>query len=161
MMTIKIMKGERAPNFTLLACDGKQYTLDSFPGKGIVLFFYNKDNTPNCSKEAEDFSQHLHEFHNLGYEVVGVSPDSCDTHKKFINKRDLSILLLSDENYNVASAYGAYGEKKLFAPASSSIIRSTFVIDQNKDVLLAEYHINVENHAQEILDFLTNISKAN
>lgn len=153
-MIIKITKGERAPNFSLNAHDGNKYSLDSFQGAGVVLFFYNKDNTPNCSKEVEDFSNHLDEFHKLGYEVVGVSPDSIGTHKKFLSKKNLDILLLSDEKYEVATAYGTYGERKLFSSASSGIIRSTFVINQDKDVLMADYHIDVTNHAQDVLSFI-------
>lgn len=155
------MKGERAPNFSLDAHDGNKYSLESFQGMGLVLFFYNKDNTPNCSKEAEDFSNHLQDFRDLGYDVAGVSPDSVKTHKKFLEKKNLNILLLSDETYDVATAYGAYGERKLFSSASSGIIRSTFVINSSRDVLMANYHVDVANHAQEVLTFITQYSDHN
>lgn len=153
-MIIKIMQGETAPNFSLPASDGNTYTLDSFQNNGLVLFFYNKDNTPNCSKEAVDFSNHLPQFKQLGYDVAGVSPDSAEMHRKFLAKKGINILLLADKTYEVATAYGSYGVRKLFSSASSGIIRSTFVISKNRDVLMANYHVDVTHHAQDVLDFI-------
>jgi peroxiredoxin Q/BCP len=154
-MSIKLKAGDKAPDFNLQGNDGKFYTLKDLGGK-VVLYFYPKDNTPGCTKEAIGFSELIEKFKNSGYNVVGVSPDSISSHKKFIEKHNLKILLLSDPDKKVAESYGAYGEKVMYGKKSFGIIRSTFVIEDGviKD---AFYNVKVDGHCEMVYN---NIAKA-
>ena len=120
-------QGDQAPAFDLEADDGKRYSLASMAGQRFVLYFYPKDDTPGCTKEACEFSA-LEGFRAMGVPVLGVSKDSLAAHAKFRAKYDLSIPLLSDPDHSVAAAYGAWGEKKLYGRTVVGSIRSTFVI---------------------------------
>jgi len=147
-MSIKLKAGDKAPDFNLQGNDGKFYTLKDLGGK-VVLYFYPKDNTPGCTKEAIGFSELIEKFKNSGYNVVGVSPDSISSHKKFIEKHNLKILLLSDPDKKVAESYGAYGEKVMYGKKSFGIIRSTFVIEDGviKDPF---YNVKVDGHCEMV-----------
>jgi peroxiredoxin Q/BCP len=120
--------GSKAPDFKLHNQDDKQIFLRELSGKWIVLYFYPKDNTPGCTKEACDFTDSLKNFEKLDAMVFGVSPDSTESHRNFIKKHKLKIDLLSDPDKKVHRAYGAWGKKKNYGKEYEGVIRSTFII---------------------------------
>jgi peroxiredoxin Q/BCP len=124
-----VEKGEKSPTFTLADHENKPVALGDFRGKWVVLYFYPKDMTSGCTKEAIDFSERKEDFERLGAVILGVSPDSPERHRKFIEKNDLSIRLLSDESKEVLQAFGAWGIKKNYGKETEGVIRSTFLID--------------------------------
>ena len=148
MMAVKLKTGDKAPDFSLQGDDGKVYTIRDLGGK-VVLYFYPKDNTSGCTKEAIGFSQLVDRFAEKGYKIVGVSPDSISSHKKFIEKHNLKILLLSDTDKKVAESYGAYGEKVMYGKKTFGIIRSTFVIEDGV-IKEAFYNVKVDGHCEMV-----------
>ena len=146
--------GDDAPDFDLEADDGQRYSLASMAGQRFVLYFYPKDDTPGCTKEACEFST-LDGFKDKGIPVLGVSKDSLAAHAKFRAKYDLSIPLLSDPDKSVASAYGAWGEKKLYGKTVIGSIRSTFVIGADGKIEQLWRPVRkAEGHASVVLDAL-------
>lgn len=119
---------DKAPAFKLLNQDDKEVSLEDYAGKWLVLYFYPKDDTPGCTNEACDFTDGLADFSTIDAEVVGVSPDSTESHRKFIAKYNLGLTLLSDPDKEVLGAYGAWGTKKMYGKEVVGVIRSTFII---------------------------------
>ena len=148
---IILEENSKAPDFTLQGDDGKSYTLGSFKGKKIIIYFYPKDNTPGCTKQAVGFTEHLEEFNQLGYTIIGISPDSIKSHQRFREKQDLKIILLADEDKTVANSYGAYGEKMNYGKIFNGIIRSTFIIDEEGNIINALYNVKATGHVERIL----------
>lgn len=146
-----LKEGQKAPDFSLEADDGNFYSLESFKGRKLILYFYPKDNTPGCTTEAVEFTALKNEYEKEGYTLVGVSPDSAASHKKFREKHNLGILLLSDPEKKCAESYGAYGEKKNYGITYKGIIRSTFVIDENGVILKAFKNVKAKGHADKVL----------
>ena len=146
-----LKEGQKAPNFSLEAEDGNFYSLESFKGKKLILYFYPKDNTPGCTTEALEFTALKNEYEKEGFVIVGVSPDSIESHKKFRDKHKLDIVLLSDPEKKCAEGYGAYGEKKNYGKTYMGIIRSTFVIDENGIILKAFKNVKAGGHADKVL----------
>ncbi len=144
---------EKAPNFCAINQSGQKVELKDFKDKFVVLYFYPKDMTKGCSIEANDFSALRTEFGKFGAEILGVSPDSAESHQKFIAKENLTINLLCDENHAIAESYGAWGLKKNYGKEYFGIIRSTFII-KNGIVLKAFYNVKAANHAQKVLESL-------
>lgn len=144
---------EKAPNFCAINQSGQKVELKDFKDKFVVLYFYPKDMTKGCSIEANDFSALRAEFGKFGAEILGVSPDSAESHQKFIAKENLTINLLCDENHAIAESYGAWGLKKNYGKEYFGIIRSTFII-KNGIVLKAFYNVKAANHAQKVLESL-------
>ena len=126
--------GDKAPDFTLPDQDGNEVSMKSFSDKWVVLYFYPKDNTSGCTKEAIDFTALKKDFEALGAVILGVSPDSPERHRGFIEKHGLGITLLSDEGKNVMKAYGAWGIKKNYGKETEGVIRSTFLISPDGEV---------------------------
>ena len=126
-----VTEGDRAPQFTLPADDGTEVSLSDFAGARVVLYFYPKDDTPGCTKEACDFRDHLEELSSMGAVVLGVSADSISRHQKFSTKYDLNFRLLSDTDHEVMNAYGVWQLKKLYGRESMGIVRSSFLIDES------------------------------
>ena len=124
-----VRKGDFAPAFTLKNQQGEPVSLEDFHGRWSVLYFYPKDFTSGCTKEAIDFTERKADFEALGAVVLGVSPDSPERHRRFIEKNGLEITLLSDEERGVLKAYGAWGIKKNYGKETEGVIRSTFLID--------------------------------
>ena len=122
------MNEKNAYDFKLKNQDGKEVSLKYYAGKWLVIYFYPKDSTPGCTNEACDFTDGLADFQNLGCHVIGISADSIESHKKFINKYNLKIELLSDPDRSVIKAYGAWGEKVMYGKKTEGVIRSTFLI---------------------------------
>jgi len=149
-----IAENELAPDFTLLSDQGEEVTLSSFRGKKVVLYFYPKDDTPGCTKEACSFRDDYSLFTLKGAAVLGVSPDNAASHQKFRAKYSLPFYLLSDPDHAVATLYGAWGEKKMYGRSYEGILRSTFVIDEEGRVAKVFPDVKPEGHAQEVLAFL-------
>lgn len=148
--------GDKAVDFALPGSDDKTHTLEEFKGKNVVLYFYPKDMTSGCTKEARKFASLKDEFKKLDAEIIGVSKDSSESHKKFIQKEDLNFLLLSDPDNNVAKAYGAYGEKSMYGKKYMGTIRSTFVIGKGGKIISAEYKVKPEESPVDSCNLLKN-----
>lgn len=149
-----ISEGMKAPDFSLADADGKVWSLADFAGKKFVLYFYPKDDTPGCTAEACSFRDGYAAFREKGVEVVGVSPDSAQSHSKFRQKHSLPFILLADPEKKALSAYGVYGEKTMYGKKVMGVIRSTFVIDGNGMVVKVFPKVNPTDHAKEILGVL-------
>jgi len=140
-----------APDFTLPADDGNKITLSALAPAPVVLFFYPRDNTSGCTKEAVAFSHLKPEFNALGGQVFGISKDSLASHAKFRTKQDLSIPLLSDETDNVCEDYGVWQEKKMYGKTFFGIVRSTFLIDSAGQIVREWRKVKVDGHAEDVL----------
>jgi peroxiredoxin Q/BCP len=143
--------GAKAPEFTLLSTDGESVSLKSFRGKKVVLYFYPKDDTPGCTKEACNFRDHHQTLKRRDFVILGVSPDSVESHNKFRSKYNLPFTLLSDPDHKVASAYGAWGKKKLYGREYDGILRSTFIIDEKGTIEHIFDKVKVDTHAEDVL----------
>jgi peroxiredoxin Q/BCP len=148
---IAIGSGDPAPGFCLHDQDGGQVCLGDLLGRWIVLYFYPRDNTSGCTKEAVDFSSAIGDFRSLGAEVLGVSPDSTESHRKFKDKHGIAVLLLSDPDHRVLLAYGAWGTKKMYGKEHQGVIRSTFIIDPAGHVVRIWRRVRVKGHVDEVL----------
>ncbi len=148
-------KGTCAPEFTLQGIDEsgveKTFSLKDYRGKRVVLYFYPKDNTPGCTREACDFRDNLARILKTGSVVLGISPDSVKSHLGFREKHSLAFPLLSDPERAAASAYGAYGEKKSYGRTTMGIIRSTFLIDEKGRIERAWKGVKVAGHVDDVL----------
>ncbi len=145
-----IQEGNNAPDVKLFSQD-KEVSLSDFKGKWVVLYFYPKDNTPGCTIEAIDFSSLKKDFEKFNAVVLGVSPDSVESHCKFIEKKELTIDLLSDSEKEVAKAYGVWDKKKFMGKEYMGIIRSTFLIKDGK-IIKAWSPVKVKGHAEAVLE---------
>jgi len=150
-----LKSGDKAPDFTLEASTGEQVSLSSFAGqKNVVLYFYPKDNTSGCTKEACEFRDNIESIQAKDTVVLGVSPDSIKSHNNFIGKHELNFTLLSDPEKAVAQAYHAWGEKKMYGKTYMGIIRSTFIIDRNGIIQEAFYKVKVAGHVEAVMESL-------
>lgn len=147
-------KGTKAPDFALLDKDGKEVKLSDFLGKKVVLYFYPRDNTPGCTRQACAFAENYEEFKNLDAAVIGISKDSTASHIKFAEKYDLPFILLSDPEHKVIEAFGAWQEKKNYGKVSFGTVRSTFVIDENGTIEKVMPKVKPDTNAAEILEYL-------
>ncbi len=151
-----IEEGKKAPDFKLKNQDGETVSLKDFKGKNVVLYFYPKDNTSGCTKEACNFRDEFPKFKNVDAVIIGVSPDSVASHKKFAEKYDLPFTLLSDEEKNVLEEYGVWQEKSLYGRKYMGVVRTTVVIDANGKIRKIFPKVKVEGHNKEVLDALKN-----
>jgi thioredoxin-dependent peroxiredoxin len=149
-----------APHFTAKNQDDRSVSLANFANKWLVLYFYPRDNTPGCTTEAIDFSQLLPDFQKLNAAVVGVSPDSIESHCKFISKKNLSIELLSDSDRQIAEAYQVWGLKKFMGKEYTGVIRSTFLISPDGKIIEKWTNVKVKEHARIVLEKLTELVAA-
>lgn len=147
--------GDKAPLFTLNDKDGKAVSLSDFKGKKVVLYFYPKDNTSGCTKQACAFGAAYGRFKKLGVEVVGVSRDSEKSHAGFAEKYSLPFILLSDPERKVTEAYGVWQEKKLYGKPSFGVVRTTFIIDENGVIEKIMPKVKPDTNAGEILEYLS------
>ncbi len=144
-------KGTIAPDFSLPSDNGGEVTLSDYRGKKVLLYFYPKDNTPGCTTEACNFRDDYSRIAAAGAVVLGVSPDTVRSHDRFKLKYELPFALLSDPDHQVAEAYGAWGEKKIFGKSYMGIIRSTFIIDEQGVIAQVFPKVRVKGHSQEVL----------
>jgi len=146
--------GDKAPPFTLPMGSGGTLSLKDLKGKKVVLYFYPKDNTSGCTKEACSFQDNLSALKKKGAVVLGISADSVESHARFARKHDLQFPLLSDETKEVLKAYGVWKEKSLYGRKFMGIVRSTFVIDEGGRVLHVFPNVKVERHVEQVLEVL-------
>ena len=146
--------GEKAPAFTLNDKDGNAVSLADFFGKRVVLYFYPRDNTPGCTRQACAFAENYEEFKNIDAVIIGISKDSVSSHVKFAEKYSLPFILLSDPEHEVIEAFGAWQEKKNYGKVSFGTVRSTFVIDENGIIEKVMPKVKPDTNAAEILEYL-------
>ena len=146
--------GNKAPSFTLMGDDGKEYSLDDYRGKKVLLYFYPKDNTPGCTKEACSLRDWNDEIIKRGVTVMGVSKDTIQSHNRFREKHSLNFILLSDPEKSVHMAYDAWGEKKLYGKVSLGTIRKTFLIDENGNIEKIWNKVAVATHGEDVVKYL-------
>jgi len=147
----RLAVGDKGPQFTLLDQDGESVSLGDFVGRRVVVYFYPADDTPGCTKEACQFDAALYRFVGAGVEVLGVSPDGSESHRRFRDRYELKLRLLSDENHSVMEAYGAWGEKTLYGRKSVGVIRSTFLLSHDGTIERAWYNVRADGHAEKVL----------
>ena len=153
-----VTEGKKAPDFTLPGDNGERIKLSAYKGGPVVVYFYPKDDTPGCTKEAIAFTGLKAEFEKLGAAVIGVSPDSAAAHDKFIAKHDLGIRLAADEDKKVVEKYGVWVEKSMYGRKYMGVERSTFLIDAKGKVARIWRKVKVPGHAEAVLDALQDIS---
>ena len=146
--------GSKAPAFTLPDQDGKPVSLGDFPGKKIILYFYPKDNTSGCTRQAQAFAALNGQFEAKNAVVIGVSKDSVTSHRKFADKYELPFTLLSDPELQAIQAYGVWQEKKNYGKVTMGVVRSTYVIDENGIILKADAKVKPDTNAAELLAWL-------
>ena len=149
-----IEKGMKAPDFTLEDKDGNKISLSDFLGKKVVVYFYPKDNTPGCTRQACAFAGAYKSFEEKGVVVIGISRDSVASHQKFAQKYNLPFVLLSDPDRVAIEAYGVWQEKKLYGKVSFGIVRTTFVVDEEGKIERVMPKVKPDTNAEEILALL-------
>ncbi len=153
-----VQQGKKAPDFTLPADDGTTVKLSALRGKPVVLYFYPRDDTPGCTREACAFRDRKKEMQKLGAHVLGVSTDDVESHVKFRDKFDLNFPLLADTQHKVAEKYGAWREKVRFGKTSMGIQRSTFVIDADGAIYKMWKSVKVDGHDEQVLKVLEELT---
>ena len=143
--------GNKAPEFTLLDKDGREVSLSSFLGKKIVLYFYPKDNTPGCTRQACAFAGAYEEFKKKDIVVIGISRDSVASHIKFAEKYNLPFILLSDPDLIAINAYGVWQEKKMCGKVGMGVVRTTFIIDEQGNIAAVMPKVKPDTNAEEVL----------
>ena len=148
--------GMKAPNFTLPDKNGNMVSLSDFLGKKVVLYFYPKDNTPGCTRQACAFALKNKEIENKNAVVIGISKDSVNSHLNFATKHNLPFVLLSDSDLSAIQAYGVWQEKKLYGKVSMGVVRTTFLIDEQGNIQAVMPKVKPDTNADEILALIRN-----
>lgn len=146
-----LKSGDQAPDFEAVLDSGEKVSLSQYKGRNVVLYFYPKDNTPGCTREACDFRDNIASLEEKNTVVLGVSPDSVKSHQKFKDKFDLPFPLISDEAKDVAQAYGVWREKKMYGKTRMGIVRSTFIIDGEGKIAKAYDSVKVNGHVYDVI----------
>ncbi|HQN92651.1 MAG TPA: thioredoxin-dependent thiol peroxidase [Prolixibacteraceae bacterium] len=149
MATLKI--GDLAPVFKGQNQHGEEISLSTYRGKKVILYFYPKDNTPGCTSEACNLNDNYSMWLAKGYEVIGVSPDSVASHKKFADKYGLGFNLIADTEHKILEAYGAWGEKSMYGKSYMGVLRTTFVINENGNISDVFEKVDTKNHTNQII----------
>ena len=149
-MSDRLEPGDPAPDFTLTSDTGEQVSLSGLRGRKVIVYFYPAAMTPGCTKQACDFTDSIDALRGEGYEVLGISPDKPEKLAKFRDRDALTITLLSDPGKEALSAYGAFGEKKMYGKTVQGVIRSTFVIDEEGKVEVAQYNVKATGHVAKL-----------
>lgn len=144
--------GTKAPDFKLLNQDGKETSLSDFKGSKIVLYFYSKDNTAGCTKQACGFAERYPDFQEKGAEVIGISKDSVESHRKFADKYNLNFTLLSDTEKKVIEAYDVWKEKNMYGKKTMGVVRTTYLIDENGIIIKAFSKVNAAKNPTDMLE---------
>ncbi|MGA9869921.1 MAG: thioredoxin-dependent thiol peroxidase [Rhodococcus sp. (in: high G+C Gram-positive bacteria)] len=148
--TKKLEAGDTAPAFTLPDADGKDVSLSDYAGKKVIVYFYPAASTPGCTKQACDFRDSLAELNGGGVEVIGISPDKPAKLAKFRDKEGLNFPLLSDEEKTTLAAWSAFGEKKNYGKVYEGVIRSTFLVDEDGKIEVAQYNVRATGHVAKL-----------
>lgn len=146
-----VKEGDAAPDFTGIDENGEEVKLSNFRGQKVVLYFYPKDDTPGCTKEACSFRDNFSTLSDENIKILGVSTDDEKSHRKFIAKYDLPFTLLADTDHAIADAYGSYGEKQFMGKTYTGVLRKTFLIDEDGKIKKIFDKVKVEEHAAEVL----------
>ena len=146
-----------APNFKIPSSNNKEFELKKNKNKFLIIYFYPRDNTPGCTNEAKDFSKLYKEFKKLNCEIVGISKDSVESHKKFISKYKIPFQLLSDEKIITLKKYGAWGEKSMYGKKFMGIKRTTALINPKNKIIKIWNNVKVKDHAKEVLSCLKEV----
>ena len=146
----RLQPGDAAPDFTLPTDTGEQVSLSGLRGRKVIVYFYPAAMTPGCTKQACDFTDSLESLGAQGYEVLGISPDKPEKLAKFRERDHLGITLLSDQDKSVMDAYGAFGEKKMYGKTVQGVIRSTFVVDEQGAIQVAQYNVKATGHVAKL-----------
>jgi thioredoxin-dependent peroxiredoxin len=146
----RLSTGDPAPDFTLPTDDGRTVSLSELRGRKVIVYFYPAAMTPGCTTQACDFTDSLSSLQAHGYDVLGISPDSPEKLAKFREKDGLTITLLSDADRSVMNAYGAFGEKMLYGKNVEGVLRSTFVVDEQGAIALAQYNVKATGHVAKL-----------
>jgi peroxiredoxin Q/BCP len=149
-MTQRLQPGDTAPEFDLPTADGGRVNLKALRGRKVILYAYPSAMTPGCTKQACDFEESLASFSEEGYQIVGISPDKPEKLAKFIERDSLTFPLMSDVDKSVLTAYGAFGEKKNYGKIVQGVIRSTFVIDEESKIEVAQYNVRATGHVAKL-----------
>jgi len=155
-----VQEGTRAPSFRLKDSSGRERRLDEFSGKWAVLYFYPRDDTSGCTLEALEFSALEEDFKNLRAVVVGISPDTCESHARFIGKHNLTVLLLSDPEKKVLELYGAWRIKKMYGKESMGVARSTVLVSPRGEVAKTWKSVRAAGHAARVLEVIREMARA-
>ncbi|MEX2591068.1 MAG: thioredoxin-dependent thiol peroxidase, partial [Chitinophagales bacterium] len=147
-------QGDKAPDFSAKDQNGNTVKLSDLKGKKVILYFYPKDSTPGCTKEACDFRDNYEMLQSKGFEVLGVSTDSEKSHQKFIDKHNLPFTLLVDEDKELVNKYGVWGPKKFMGREFDGLHRTTFVIDEKGEILEVIKKVDTKNSSAQVLDLL-------
>lgn len=151
-----VEEGKKAPAFKLKNQDGTAISLSELKGQKVVLYFYPKDDTPGCTKEACSFRDNLPRFNKINAKVLGVSTDSVESHKKFANKYKLPFDLLADENKEIVEKYGVWQEKNNYGKKYMGVVRTTFIIDEGGKIKKIFNKVKVDGHEEEVMEALKN-----
>ena len=157
---VRLEIGEDAPDFTLTDQNGNSITLSDLHGKPVVVYFYPRNFTPGCTREAQSFADLYSEFNKIGAEVIGISPDNQPSHLKFTAKYELPFLLGADEERTALISYGAWGIKKRFGKESVGVIRSTFIVDSAGKIYKLWRSVKVDGHVERVLAQVTKVVEA-
>ena len=144
------MIGQKAPTFCLMDAGEREVCLDDLQGKWLVLYFYPRDNTSACTLEARNFSGDFEDFAAMGAEIIGVSPDTAASHRKFAESKGLRVRLLSDENHEILEKYGAWKKKRMYGREFMGVERSTFLIDPEGTIRAVWRKVKVPGHVEEV-----------
>ncbi|PSR58678.1 MULTISPECIES: thioredoxin-dependent thiol peroxidase [Nocardia] len=148
--TKKLGPGDPAPDFTLPDADGKPVSLADYRGRKVIVYFYPAASTPGCTKQACDFRDNLTELNEAGLDVIGISPDKPTKLAKFRDNEKLTFPLLSDPDREVLQAWGAYGEKTMYGKRITGVIRSTFLVDEQGVIQVAQYNVRATGHVAKL-----------
>ena len=156
-MRLMSKDNSKAPNFKLPSTNNIDFEINKNLKQYLVIYFYPRDNTPGCTNEAKDFSKLYKDFKKLNCEIIGISKDNIESHKKFIDKLKIPFQLLSDEKVVVLKKYGAWGEKSMYGKKFMGIKRTTVLINPKNKIMKIWNNVKVKNHANEVLSFLKEI----
>ena len=158
--TARLAPGDKAPAFSLPDADGKKVSLADFKGRRLVVYFYPAASTPGCTKQACDFRDNLHDLGEAGIDVVGISPDKPEKLAKFRDAEGLTFPLLADPERKVLTAWGAFGEKRMYGKTVTGVIRSTFVVDEKGKIAVAQYNVKAAHTTTKIKKILDQVASS-